>query len=74
MEANRGLANALDDVVDLLALLFAHRVAEQASEQADVGAQRRVLFGFRGLVRFGARLTTAICMREAPNGRSEGPA
>ena len=43
MEADRGLADLLDELVDLLALLLAHRVAEDAAEQADVVAQRDVL-------------------------------
>ena len=43
MEADRGLADLLDERVGLLALLLAHRVAEDAAEQADVVAQRQVL-------------------------------
>ena len=43
MEADRGLADALDEIEDLAAFLLAHGVAEQAAEQADVVAQRRVL-------------------------------
>ena len=43
MEADRGLADVLDELEGLLALLFAHRVAEDAAEQADVVAQRLVL-------------------------------
>ncbi len=45
MEADRGLADALDEIEDLAAFLLAHGVAEQAAEQADVVAQRLVLFG-----------------------------
>ena len=45
VEADRGLADALDDVEDRLALLVAHRVAEDAAEQADVVAERKVLVG-----------------------------
>ena len=47
MEADRGLADALDEIEHLAAFLLAHGVAEQAAEQADVVAQRRVLFGRR---------------------------
>ena len=43
VEAYGGLADALDRLVDRLALLLAHRVAEQAPEQADVLAQGQVL-------------------------------
>ena len=43
MEADRGLADVLDEPEGLLALLLAHRVAENAAEQADVVAQRLVL-------------------------------
>src|SRR5271170_1209892 len=46
VETDRGLADALQEFVDLAALLFAHRVAEKATEQADIGAQRRVLLRF----------------------------
>ena len=45
VEADRGLADLLDERVGFLALLLAHRVAENAAEQADVVAQRPVLFG-----------------------------
>ena len=37
------LAHALDEVEDLVAGLFAHDVAEQPAEQADVVADRQVL-------------------------------
>ena len=50
VEADRGLADALDDLEDRLALLLAHRVAEDAPEQADVVAQRQVLVGDVGVV------------------------
>ena len=43
MEADRGLADVLDEPEGLLALLLAHRVAEDAAEQPDVVAQRLVL-------------------------------
>ena len=49
VEADRGLADLLDERVGLLALLLAHRVAENAAEQADVVAQRPVLFGVIGV-------------------------
>jgi hypothetical protein len=45
VEADRGLADALDDVVHDLALLEPHRVAEEPPEQPDVVAQRQVLVG-----------------------------
>ena len=45
MEADRRLPDLLDERVGLLALLLAHRVAEDAPEQAYVVAQRPVLFG-----------------------------
>ena len=48
MEADRGLADALDEVENLRAFLLAHGVAEHAAEQADVLAQRRVLLGLGG--------------------------
>ena len=48
MEADRGLPDLLDELVGLLALLLAHRVAEDAAEQPDVVAQRPVLFVRRG--------------------------
>ena len=43
VEADRGLADLLDEGVGLLALLVAHGVAEDAAEQADVVAKRDVL-------------------------------
>ena len=43
MEADGGLADVLDEFKGLLALLLAHRVAEDAAEQPDVVAQRLVL-------------------------------
>ncbi len=43
MEADRGLADVFDEFKGLLALLFAHRVAENAAEQTDVVSQRLVL-------------------------------
>ena len=49
MEADRGLADLLDELEGLLALLLAHRVAEDAAEQADVVAQRPVLVGVVGV-------------------------
>ena len=49
VEADRGLADLLDERVGLLALLLAHRVAEDAAEQADVVAQRPVLVGVVGV-------------------------
>ena len=45
VEADRGLADALDDLEDRLALLAADRVAEDAAEQPDVIAQRKILVG-----------------------------
>ena len=45
VEADRRLADALDDVEDRLAFLLADRVAEDPAEQADVVAQRKVLVG-----------------------------
>ena len=44
-KADRGLADLFDDVEDALALLLAHRVAEDAAEQPCVLAQRPVLVG-----------------------------
>ena len=43
VEADRGLADLLDEGVGLLALLVAHCVAEDAAEQADVVAKRHIL-------------------------------
>ena len=48
MEADRGLTDALDEVEGLAPFMLAHGVAEQAPEQADVLAQRRVLLGLGG--------------------------
>ena len=45
MEADRRLTYALDDPEDRFALLLADRVAEDPAKQADVIAQREVLFG-----------------------------
>ena len=45
MEADRGPADLLDQLVHLFALLLAHGVAEDSAEQADVAAQRQVLVG-----------------------------
>ena len=45
MEADRGPADLLDQLVYLFALLLAHGVAEDSPEQADVAAQRQVLVG-----------------------------
>ena len=43
MEANRGLADLLDQLENLFALLLAHGVAENTAEQTNVVAQRNVL-------------------------------
>ena len=45
MEADRGLADLLDQFENLFALLLANGVAEDSPEQADVVAQRNVLLG-----------------------------
>ena len=45
MEADRGLADLLDQLENLFALLLAHGVAENSPEQADVLAQRNVFLG-----------------------------
>ena len=47
VEADRRLADALDQRENVLPLLLAHGVAEQPAEQADVVAQRGV-FVVRG--------------------------
>ena len=39
MEADRGLANVLDDLEDRLAVRAADRIAENAAEEADVLAE-----------------------------------
>ena len=73
MEADRGLADALDKLEGLVALLLAHRVAEHAPEQADVFAQRRVLLL---LARIGSRRAGAERRRsssELSRRRSDGP-
>jgi hypothetical protein len=45
-EANGVLANVFDDLEDPLAVLLAHRVAEDPAEQANIFAQRPVfVFG-----------------------------
>src|SRR6516165_7638692 len=45
MESDRGLANALHNLEGRLALLFAHGIAEDPTEEADVLAQRNILVG-----------------------------
>ena len=45
MEADRGLADALDDLEGRLALLLANRVAENASQKPDVVAKGKILLG-----------------------------
>ena len=42
VEPDRGLADALDQIEQVGALLVAHRVAQDAPEQTDVVAQPRV--------------------------------
>ena len=49
MEAHRGLADLFHQLEHLAALLVAHGVAEEAAEQADVGAQPRVVIGGGGV-------------------------
>ncbi len=44
VEADRGLADALDHLEDRIALLLADRVAEESPEQADIVAKRKILF------------------------------
>jgi hypothetical protein len=51
VEADRGLADLLDELVGLLALLFTHGVAENSAEKADVVAQRAVLLGIVRVLR-----------------------
>src|SRR5215831_8905368 len=41
-EANRGLANPLDDAEDRAAALLAHRVAKDSAEQPDILTERQV--------------------------------
>ena len=71
MEADRGLADLLDESVGLLALLLAHRVAKDAAEETDVVAQGTVLVGVlsvsgeglrRGLEGHGARPSARTMM------------
>ena len=45
VEPDRGLPDALDQVEHVGAFLVAHGVAEDAPEQPDVVAQRRILIG-----------------------------
>ena len=49
METDRSLADLLDQLESLFALLLAHGVAEDSPEQADVIAQRHILFGLFGV-------------------------
>ena len=56
MEANGRLADALDDLEYRGALLLAHGIAKDAPEQANVVAERNVLFIFLNLRRLGTRL------------------
>src|SRR5258708_17337063 len=42
-EADRETAHVLDDLIEVVALGVAHRLAEQAPEQADVLPDRRVV-------------------------------
>src|SRR5262245_28091666 len=45
VEADRGPADVLNDREDRLAFLAAHRIAKNAAEQTDIGAQRQILGG-----------------------------
>jgi len=47
VEAQRGLADALDEGEGLIAFLGVHRLAEDTAEEPYVVAQRRVLVGRR---------------------------
>ena len=47
MEADRGLADLLDQLENLFAFLLAHGVAEDSAEQTNVLAQRNVLLRLR---------------------------
>src|SRR5215472_14478376 len=60
-EANRGLANPLDEAEDGVAALLAHRVAKDSAEQPDILPERQVfVLGLDGhRVRHGP-LSTAI--------------
>ena len=73
VEADRGLANALDDFEDVGPVLLADRVAEHAAEQADVGAQRLVLLRLGGLALFAA-LLEGERHRRSPERTAGGPA
>ncbi len=48
MEAHRILADGLDEVEDILSLLFAHRVAKDTAEEADIVFERAIGFAVRG--------------------------
>ena len=53
METDRGLADLLDQLEHLFALLLANGVAEDPAEEADVVAKRQVLVGvIRGQPRY----------------------
>jgi hypothetical protein len=43
MEADRGGADALDQIEHRLAFLVAHGIAENAPEQPDIGAEPNIL-------------------------------
>src|SRR6516165_1207532 len=45
VEADRGLADVLDDREDRLAFLAAHRIAKNAAEQTDIVTQGQILVG-----------------------------
>ena len=70
MEADGGLADALDQGEHGLAFLGPYRVAEDGAEQADVVAQRQVLVGDLALVRLGQahgdRLLLAVAAEGGP--------
>jgi hypothetical protein len=87
MKTDRGLTDLLDQLIDLLALLFAHGVAKDSAEQANVVAERQILVGVvlggtRHAVNMGgnghlwpplAKVSPDAALREAPvQGRKIG--
>lgn len=51
VKPDRGLPDALDQIEHVCALLVAHRVAQDASEQADIVAQPRISLQRLGILR-----------------------
>src|SRR5215467_10383843 len=62
VEADRGLADVLNDREDRLAFLAAHRIPKNAAEQTDIVTQRQIL------VRSRCRRTSHLVLRSSVTG------